>query len=1060
MRKNLHFVSLPQFALFVVDEKLDEFVREQIRLSRELELPVLKHLSHMSDDELAGVSKITALEFLGYFVRNEASTLITLAIERWIADQLPQNIGRYQLSVHDITLLTFIRKKALLKFLPDFTTDLSKSLSIVDELDTFFLESDSAGFETFIQIMDEKINEHVHFIEKIAETSPGIVYVYDLQLNKEIYSNKKTKDVLGYDHDDFGDEGILTWEVLQHPEDLQATLDNLQKVTKLADGEISVFEHRLKVKNAGYLWMREYQSVFKRDENGNALQIIGLTMNIDNEKLLEQALLSREEQLLEAQTLADMGSFHWNIPEDTSTSTPQLKKILGLEADLQMREFMKRIHPFDRKRVEESLTKAIDESGIYDAEFRYLIPGEDKEQIIWSRGRVSYEDGKPVSMKGTIMDVTERHHMTQQLKRSEELYKQAQALTHIGNWTWDLQRNNITWTDELYRIFNLAPQSIEIKFDELLNYVHPRDKDLLVESVEHVDKIPQGNEYFPRIVLPDGTVKILSVKAEIIYDNNGRPFKLIGTAQDITQQKNSEKKLKENQNFIQKITDATPSIIAAYNINTGAYTYINRAFEKILGYPVSEVLEKGASFLASLIHPDDLLHIMSQNNEALANANKQTNGAGTNDLVVDFKYRLRHSNGTYRWFHTFGTVFDRNEKKEVEHVLNISIDITDRVAAEQKVVEQEHFIRHIADASPTVLFLYDLERNSIVYINNEIEPVLGYTPKEVLDLGDSVKNLLFHPDDKNKVAGHSESKPEGLPFKEFECRMKAKDGSWKCLLIREIGFRRDENESFTQVLCAALDISDRKKIEETLYHKTLELQQSNSSLEEFAYVASHDLKEPLRKITTFGDRLMAKEQNVLKEESQLYLDKIIESSQRMQRMIDDLLSISMISGEKTFEHFDLQIILDEVLQTLEFKIDDSKATITSDKLPVANIIPSQFRQLFQNLLSNSLKFSKENVAPEISIKCKTLSSARVEAYQLNKSNKYIELVFVDNGIGFDEKYADKIFSIFHRLHGRSEYEGTGIGLAICKKIVENHSGRIFANSTPGKGSTFTIIIPT
>jgi light-regulated signal transduction histidine kinase (bacteriophytochrome) len=289
--------------------------------------------------------------------------------------------------------------------------------------------------------------------------------------------------------------------------------------------------------------------------------------------------------------------------------------------------------------------------------------------------------------------------------------------------------------------------------------------------------------------------------------------------------------------------------------------------------------------------------------------------------------------------------------------------------------------------------------------------------------------------------------------------MKEKNKGWRCLLIREIGFMKNTEGDYTQVLCAALDISDRKKIEETLYHKTLELQQSNSSLEEFAYVASHDLKEPLRKITTFGDRLLVKEKDVLKEDSLAYLQKIIESSQRMQRMIDDLLSISMISNEKTFEKHDLQIVLNEILQTLEFKIEESKAVINADVLPVANVIPSQFRQLFQNLVSNSLKFSRTDVIPVITIKHKYLSAQEIEHHQLNKTNKLLQITFADNGIGFDEKYSEKIFSIFHRLHGRSEYEGTGIGLAICKKIVENHNGKILATGKENEGATFTIIIP-
>ena len=183
----------------------------------------------------------------------------------------------------------------------------------------------------------------------------------------------------------------------------------------------------------------------------------------------------------------------------------------------------------------------------------------------------------------------------------------------------------------------------------------------------------------------------------------------------------------------------------------------------------------------------------------------------------------------------------------------------------------------------------------------------------------------------------------------------------------------------------------------------------------------------------------------------------MDASQRMQNMISDLLSISMISGNRSFESTNLQKILEDALQTLEFKIEQQKAKIEYDELPVANVIPSQFRQLFQNLIANSLKFTKET--PVIQIRCTELSPDEVSGYQVTKAPSYLKINFIDNGIGFEKEYAHKIFAIFHRLHGRSEYEGSGIGLAICKKIVEHHGGIIFAQGEPNVGATFTIILP-
>jgi signal transduction histidine kinase len=176
-------------------------------------------------------------------------------------------------------------------------------------------------------------------------------------------------------------------------------------------------------------------------------------------------------------------------------------------------------------------------------------------------------------------------------------------------------------------------------------------------------------------------------------------------------------------------------------------------------------------------------------------------------------------------------------------------------------------------------------------------------------------------------------------------------------------------------------------------------------------------------------------------------------------MIDDLLSVSMISGNRSFETFSLQSILDDARQAVEFKIEQMNALIESTPLPEANIVPSQFRQLFQNLLGNSLKFTREGVQPVIRISHKIIKAEDVEHLQLPKAASYLQLEFEDNGIGFENEFAGRIFQIFHRLHGRSEYEGTGIGLAICKKIVEHHGGVIFATGKMGEGAKFTIILP-
>jgi len=512
------------------------------------------------------------------------------------------------------------------------------------------------------------------------------------------------------------------------------------------------------------------------------------------------------------------------------------------------------------------------------------------------------------------------------LRKSDELYKQAEALSHLGNWAMDLEDHKIVWSDELYRIYGLEPGT-EVNYELIYSFNHPEDAEAVKAAMQQAIEKGERFEFYYRIIIRDGKEKILHARGEILTES-GAPCRLIGTLQDVTAQQLAEQQIRRSQEFIRKIADTTPSLIASYNIHTGKYTFINQSIQTILGYDPQEVLDKGAPFVASLLHPDDVAEVTEQNAHALQQANSNPPPADGNEVVAEFKYRLRDKDGHYHWFQTFGTVFDRNAQGGVEHILNVSIDITGRELAEQQ-----------------------------------------------------------------------------------------------------------------------------------LQQKNMELQQSNTSLEEYAYVASHDLKEPLRKIATFSDRLLTTQESLLTEDGKVYLTKIIESSKRMQKMIGDLLAVSVISGNKGFELCNLEEILEEVKQTLEYKIEDKQASVASDKLPRALIVPSQFRQLFQNLISNSLKFAREGVRPEITITHTLLRPDEVHQYRLAKASKYLKIDVSDNGIGFDNQYANKIFTIFQRLHARNEYEGTGIGLSICKKIAENHGGTIVAKGESGKGATFSIFIP-
>lgn len=523
----------------------------------------------------------------------------------------------------------------------------------------------------------------------------------------------------------------------------------------------------------------------------------------------------------------------------------------------------------------------------------------------------------------SVVDDRIQQHI-HQLENSQRLFKQAQALTHIGNYVWDLETQVLSWSDELYRIYELDPAEGTITNRLARELNHPEDQEHISQAMEEARKTLQPFDFNYRIITRSGKIKTLHARGEMQGGVPGKPSKIFGTCQDVSEQKDIETKLLQNQTFIQKIADAIPAIIASYSIHSGKFSFLSGGFKKLLGYEAQRGLEEGVDFFAGLIHPDDLGPIMEQNNQAVQRANQLT--IAEDEEIIEFQYRMRHLNGEYRWFITYGTVFSRDANHQVDEVINISLDISEAVKSDQ-----------------------------------------------------------------------------------------------------------------------------------VLLQKTLELQHSNASLEEFAFVTSHDLKEPLRKISTFVDLLLTLKDNRSEKEEKL-LQKIISSTERMRQMIDNLLSLSLLSGNKSPEFCDLNVVLSEVLSTFDDQVD-VKNCVKSEALPVASIIPSQFVQLFQNLIGNSLKFSRQGIPPEIKITWRFLRDTELTSTNLKKANRYLELVFADNGIGFAEAFNEKIFAIFQRLHHREQYEGTGIGLAICKRVVLNHGGYIKASGIPDQGAIFTVVIP-
>ncbi|MCS7305054.1 MAG: PAS domain S-box protein [Thermoguttaceae bacterium] len=347
----------------------------------------------------------------------------------------------------------------------------------------------------------------------------------------------------------------------------------------------------------------------------------------------------------------------------------------------------------------------------------------------------------------------------------------------------------------------------------------------------------------------------------------------------------------------------------------------------------------------------------------------------------------------------------------------------------------------------------------ITEFNRAAEQVFGYSRHQVL--GRTPSELLFPPSDsasqQDRIERYLRSGEGSQLGRRMEITARRASGE---LFPAEMTMTLSQEHGEPVLTFFLRDISQRKRAEEEQARYAAELERSNKELEQFAYIASHDLQEPLRKIRTFGERLQMKCGEQLDEVGKECLARMQDAAQRMQRLIDGLLTLSRVTTQaQEFVPVNLEEVVREVVRDLEAQIEKVQGRVEIGHLPTIQADPLQMRQLFQNLIGNALKFHRPDVPPLVRVWGRYLRDRTQRATGQPETEEFCRIVVEDNGIGFEEKYADRIFQMFQRLHPRDVYEGTGVGLAICRKIVQRHGGTITAQSTPGKGSTFICLLP-
>jgi PAS domain S-box-containing protein len=407
-----------------------------------------------------------------------------------------------------------------------------------------------------------------------------------------------------------------------------------------------------------------------------------------------------------------------------------------------------------------------------------------------------------------------------------------------------------------------------------------------------------------------------------------------------------------------------------------------------------------------------------------------------------------------------------NSEGKVVAAVNMLIDITDLKRVDNALRESEIRFRTVANTAPVLIWMSDQNRHC-TFFNKGWLDFTGRTMEEEIGNG-WLKGI--HPDDLNTCMNMFATSFEARKNFYLEYRLRRHDGEYRWIASRgEPRYAPDSH--FEGFIGSCTDINDSKMnsviLEQRIAERTkalndaiMQLERSNLELAQFAYVVTHDLQEPLRKVKTFTDRLMVKASRKLSEDETLYLQKIKNSADRMSGLIKDVLNYSILTrSAEPFIKTDLNNIVKHVITDFELLITQKKAVFNIGKLPVIDAVHLQMNQLFNNLVGNSLKFTNPGITPVISISSSDVLQEEIDRSNLAKDKSYVKITFIDNGIGFSQEYAEQIFEIFQRLNGNDEYPGTGIGLALCKKIITNHKGAIHAESVPGKGASFQVILP-
>lgn len=808
------------------------------------------------------------------------------------------------------------------------------------------------------------------------------------------------------------------WQKVHHPDHVDRVVEKIRRSFELGEPWEDTFP--LRAKNGEYRWFLS-RAMPIRDNQGQVVRWFGTNSDITEQLETERKLRASEAHYRAlAEQIAD-GIFIADRRGRYVDANLAACNALGYSRDeLMQLSIQDVIAPEERSRLPEQFL-ALAAGDLVRNEWRFRR--KDGSEFIGELVGRQLPDG---NYQGVVRDVTERRRAESALQESEERFRltfenAAVGMAHValnGRWLRVNQRAcEITGypKDELMRL----------KFEDI---THPEDieadwslaRRLIAGEISsyHLEK---------RYIRKDRKLCWVNLTVSLRRDASGAPAHFISVLEDITARKEAERALHENQAFLKRITDVAPAILYLIDLEQLRTVWVSRSISNVLGYTPEQLGPLETTLFGDLLHPED----QARYPEHLERLRALRSGESAR-----WEFRMRHVDGSWRWLSSREMVYECEPNGTVRQIIGAVEDIHERKSAELALASSEHRFRAVFENIATGIAISTRD-GKFAEVNQAYCDLLGYKAEE---LRGRYFWSIIHPDDVAQNDAQVERLYRGeIPAFEIENRYVRKNGSpvW---VRKFISLFRDENAGSVRSIALVTDMTVTKRTEAAL-------RRSNQDLERFAYLAGHDLQEPLRMVTSYSQFLARRYQDKLDAEALEFIGYIVDGTRRMAQLIKDLLTYARFTENDELElpPTNLNEALSAALADLEGVLAESGARVTADPLPVVPASESLIARVFQNLISNAVKYRRPDTPPEINI------SAQPKDFEWVISVK-------DNGQGIRDQDQHKVFDLFVRLQDRS-VAGTGIGLASVKRIVERHGGRVWLESQFGKGSIFYFTLP-